>query len=709
MIRIVLVLVIVFSLCNCTNYSPELTEALVLSGENRKELLRVLEHYEQEEDTLKYKAACFLIENMRWHRSFKKTQYVDSRIPKLYEKFDYLYTKILDGFDEIEALDSNQFLREEICNYPQVIHDLMKITPLDTNVVVSHGVFEDVNEIDASFLISHVDNAFRVWRESKYAKHLNFDAFCEYILPYRSFWGTTFYYSGEWLNKQFGKQIWRGNTPDFLGHLKRCNHYANRMLFFSYPFKLKERIGIYDLFLGTNNDCALLADNYCNIFRSCGFPVTVDYTIAYKAYTSRHFYCNFLDSTGGWWCFNPGSNKLSKTSPVGHSPLNLYRNTFAAQKNSPYFLKAKMEEIPGELASPCIKDVTAEQYEVVELTLPFTNETKNNLAYLCTFSGNFESGIIAVTWGTIDRKNKQVTFKYALYNTLYIPMYMKNGSLCPFGQPFYLLKDSLGKSGYRLCHLCDETNVKDRGDLLLTRKFPLKSYLMEEMKHMIGGRFEGAHHEDFSDAKVLFTITETPKPYWQEYILNNCQKYQYYRYVAPESYPWANIAELEFLVRGDITYPHTSSATPLPVFKEEDISSLQNDYWVQVMEKDISSMRNKVYFDKNVMTNSWRRFNPICLAEPFMVERVRMIPRNADNGIRPGDRYLLQYWDNGWKKFGIQKAMYHFLKFKDVPLNKIYWLRNLDRGIEDFPFIYKEGQQKFIYDSVIVDNKMETK
>ena len=53
--------------------------------------------------------------------------------------------------------------------------------------------------------------------------------------------------------------------------------------------------------------------------------------------------------------------------------------------------------------------------------------------------------------------------------------------------------------------------------------------------------------------------------------------------------------------------------------------------------------------------------------------------------------------------------MYHFLKFKDVPLNKIYWLRNLDRGIEDFPFIYKEGQQKFIYDSVIVDNKMETK
>ena len=114
MIRIVFVLVIVFLLCNCTSYSPELTEALVLSGENRKELLHVLEHYEHDEDTLKYKAACFLIENMRWHKSYKKIEYVDPKISKLYEKFDYLYTKILGGFDEIEALDGNQLLRERL-------------------------------------------------------------------------------------------------------------------------------------------------------------------------------------------------------------------------------------------------------------------------------------------------------------------------------------------------------------------------------------------------------------------------------------------------------------------------------------------------------------------------------------------------------------------------------------------------------------------
>lgn len=108
-----------FFACNCTSYSPELTEALVLSGENRKELLHVLEHYEHDEDTLKYKAACFLIENMRWHKSYRKVQHVDLKIPKLYEKLDYLYTKALKGYNKVSTLDSNRLLSNQLWNYAQ--------------------------------------------------------------------------------------------------------------------------------------------------------------------------------------------------------------------------------------------------------------------------------------------------------------------------------------------------------------------------------------------------------------------------------------------------------------------------------------------------------------------------------------------------------------------------------------------------------------
>lgn len=706
MIKSIVIWVIVFLFCNCTSYSPELTEALILSGKNRKELLHVLEHYEHDEDSLKYKAACFLIENMRWHKTYTKVQYVDPKIPKLYEKLDHLYTKVLKGFNGVNALDSNQVLRERLWNYTQVTQNLIEITSFDTNVIITNRIFEDYNEIDATFLISHIDNAFKMWQESKYAKHLDFADFCEYILPYRSFRGTTFLYSSAWLNEWFAKHLWRGTTPDFSGHLRRYNHYINKMFMFSYPLKLNERIGIYDLFLSTNKDCAFLADNACNIFRACGFPVTVDYTIAFKAHTNRHFYCNFLDSTGIWQRFNPGANQISETSPTIHTPLNLYRNTFAAQKDTPYFLKAQTEEIPKELTSPCIKDVTAEQHETIELTLPFKEDTKNNLAYLCTFSGDFPSGLIAITWGNIDKANKQVVFKHTLYNTLYFPMYMKNGSFCSFEEPFYVIKDSLTKNGHQLCHLYANSNIRNTGDLLLTRKYPLKPHLMETMKHMIGGRFEGSNHKDFSDAKILFTISEIPKPYWQEYILNNSQAYQYYRYVASPNYPWSNIAELEFLVQGDTTHPYITAATPLPIFKEEDIVSSQNTRWYKVLEKDTVEMQKKLYFDKNILTSSWYRSIPIHLSEPAVVERIRMIPRNAGNYVQPGDRYLLLYWENGWKEFGVQKAIYNFLKFENVPLNKIYLLRNLDRGIENLPFIYENNQQKFIYDSVIVDHSM---
>jgi hypothetical protein len=58
---------------SCTNKkNSELQNALKLAGPNKKELKKVLDHYKKEPaDSLKYKAACFLIENMPWHYGTK--------------------------------------------------------------------------------------------------------------------------------------------------------------------------------------------------------------------------------------------------------------------------------------------------------------------------------------------------------------------------------------------------------------------------------------------------------------------------------------------------------------------------------------------------------------------------------------------------------------------------------------------------------------
>ena len=56
--------------CSRNNNCNNLEQALLLSGNNRKSLESVLNHYKN--DSLKYLAACFLIENMPYHYSLEE-------------------------------------------------------------------------------------------------------------------------------------------------------------------------------------------------------------------------------------------------------------------------------------------------------------------------------------------------------------------------------------------------------------------------------------------------------------------------------------------------------------------------------------------------------------------------------------------------------------------------------------------------------------
>ena len=96
----------------CSSENQWLDTALNLAGDNRAELQKVLDRY-KEEDGDKYRAACFLIENMPFH-----------------------------------------------------------------------GAYEG-KTVDSAFLVNHIEWAFKVWREQPWGKHVDFDTFCEYILPYR--------------------------------------------------------------------------------------------------------------------------------------------------------------------------------------------------------------------------------------------------------------------------------------------------------------------------------------------------------------------------------------------------------------------------------------------------------------------------------------------------------------------------------------------
>lgn len=69
-----LILSLLISLFSCSPQNDFLRQALLLAGENRHELEKVLDHYQSDPaDSLKYKAAVFLIENMPGHYSVDPT------------------------------------------------------------------------------------------------------------------------------------------------------------------------------------------------------------------------------------------------------------------------------------------------------------------------------------------------------------------------------------------------------------------------------------------------------------------------------------------------------------------------------------------------------------------------------------------------------------------------------------------------------------
>ena len=61
-----------FMAASCSHYPVEVKQALKQAGKNRTELEKALEHYRQNpEDSLKYRATCYLIENMPYHFSYR--------------------------------------------------------------------------------------------------------------------------------------------------------------------------------------------------------------------------------------------------------------------------------------------------------------------------------------------------------------------------------------------------------------------------------------------------------------------------------------------------------------------------------------------------------------------------------------------------------------------------------------------------------------
>lgn len=661
----------IFCFLSCSEYPEEVEKALSLSGDNRMELVKVLEHY-GDSDRLKFEAACFLIGNMPYHKS----KYSLELSGKYHEYFNRI--------DSIGKL------------IPDANHNDSLTVALSREYALLPSSRESINNVDdaqlfnAEFLINNVEEAFYEWRHSPLLKNLSFEDFKEWILPYRTV-DESVIADKRMLKSILEDKLSVKTTNDICKSIEKFKQYVRWQKEMNKQVASEKHIGPFDLFIPAfKMDCSNLAAITCNYFRACGIPTVYEFTPQWPDKDSGHYWCASPDLDGILRPYTPPYNNLMEDWPLDLKYAGkVYQKTFGIMKDSPYFLRNEDEILPSVFDTPTIKDVTERYHLCMEITLPINISTSHNLAYLSFF--NTEGVLAPVAWGKINHWRNTVTYSKVPVNMLFFPSYMSgDGQMVPFGKPFILKKDCVSK---RMIMEELQADMKSTVRMHLLRKYPSKRHLMNDRKKLKGTRILGADHWT-GPFDTLQTIREVPDSYWQEYLLNKDKKYRYYR-LHRDSMP-VDIAELEFLGM-EASGHRTDFPSALPVLAITD-APVENEPLKKINGEPMHTgvLYYKAYDGDPETFARWGFFG-MDFKRPVCITRIRLLPRTATNIIEPGCSYLLLYYHNyHWVEFKEIVSKYNFLEIDSVPTGTIYWLRDLDKGKEELPFFYIDGKQVFI-------------
>lgn len=296
--------------CACRYGDTAVEEALMLAGKNRGELEAVLEYYR--EDSLKTKAAEFLIGNMPGHYSFADTVSVN----RYYDAVD----AVLDSL-------SGRPMEE--------VKGTLERLPFRMDGI-DYGKVEDVETVTADYLIRHIDTAFVRWKHGAWARHLDFDEFCEYLLPYKM---EEFQYLDGWRD-----YLWEDYRGELDG-LKYSDLYWNSALQASliannslkrrlHPHFIESAIvPVYRLRTRMRLPCGV-CDDYSNItvsvMRSLGIPVACDFTPHWPVRASGHTWNVVKGNNGNNLTFGGADTNPDQPHNFDEKKSKIFRHTYAA-------------------------------------------------------------------------------------------------------------------------------------------------------------------------------------------------------------------------------------------------------------------------------------------------------------------------------------------------------------------------------------------
>ncbi len=631
--HILLIILYFFSTSCSSRDNKKLALALEKAKENTSELLKVIEHYKHDSDTLKYAAALFLIENMSYHYGGYSKNI--SLIELAKKEF------VINGTVRSEILDS---INRNV-NFEQVA---------------------DAECIKADFLIHNIDHAFDAWRKRPWGKYYSFSEFCEYLLPYRvdneplEDWREIYAERyGYLLDSVYtGSDIVEAATT-ICQRLREegfhHTHIFNNITVCASPsFLLDYRTG----------GCTEESNFTIHVLRSLGIPVQNDF-YAYSPETySSHSWCVLLDTNKQnipfcYMEYYPIRNEMRTDE---RKKCKIYRKTFQIQDD----ILASWTDvtIPPTLKKIFQKDVSNEYFQS-RLSLPVRDINKRY--YLGTFN---KERIIPICKGEIHEDS--VSFGAVEDRNIYLLLSGISEKLELESEPFVFIDGQLHYLKADLSKIKAET---------LYRKFPLFRWNQERMYRIIKAQFYGGNHRNRINKK-LYEVCDTPYVCFNTYPMDTLyQKNRYLKYIARNDV-LLELAELHFFNDREELIPQNIISGESYNNKDPEMqlkNCFDNDPLTYFLSKNKG---DSIIFDFGKEVN---------------ITYAICVPRNDDNFIRIGDEYELFYFDKrkGWISLLRKVANKNTIECK-VPDNALLMLRDWTRGKEEQVFFFSNHKQMYI-------------
>lgn len=644
-IFVVLSLVLIFACkSQIKNLPIGVQKTLVIAAENRKELEKVISHYSETSDTLKLKAAYFLIENMRYHFTYKG---------KPLEAFNSIFDKIEErekfspfiGNIHFPLIDSwaDSIIRINGLPHPQVLQKEF-----------------DHRIISSKILIENIDCAFIAWK-FPWARHLTFNEFCNYILPYRfqdepiESWRAAYMKKFEWLIDSMG------NSQDPVRACTIINNDIKKWFRFNegltvYP----TAIGPIELLKGKMGRCLDQAGIANFAMRAMGIPVAHEVIPQWGDRSMGHDFSAVLGKNGKFIDFlggelPPGKNEIRNKAP------KIFQQLFSVQNQA---LLHYSDGLSAVLGRPFGFDATSMFSNTTDILIQKVKKYPANSIFLAVFDDSRWVPIFAAK----ERKNTYF-FKKMGREIVYLPCLMINNSLSPLSDPVYI--DRFGKTHF--IHFNKSTQT-----VYLERKYPLTKIKQWWMTLMGNGRFEGANRSDFSDKESLFVIPNSISLKYHISKIDKPKSYRYVRYLFPDSC-FGSLGEISFF-SNQLSMPIKGSPIKSVKVSDEDIVIAFDGKWDKFIHTPL----------KDDYNNQWLGLD---LGRRKLITQVGYSPRNDQNNIEKGMKYELFYWNQEWVTLGNKLAKDGYLRYKKVPVNALFLLKNLTAGKEERIFLYENGQQ----------------